>query len=138
MVPSYVILLFCGIALVLILFNWASLKDSSRGMKYCFGACLAFGLLCLIATGEYASGFYQFVRLFALFDLGIMIITYSAETETFLNPVTCIAGTMLILFNPIVPIYLDKSTWQSIDIFSGIASFGLGCYILKKNIAGAE
>lgn len=117
---------------------YKTLKSSSAKIKYCYGACAAFGLFCIIGMFDFGSGYYHFLRLFSLFALGITIIAFSTEIETFFSPVSLIAGTLVILFNPISPIFTDKATWQFIDFISAIVSFWLSIYIVKKSAQSAQ
>jgi len=108
------------------------METASGAVKYCFGACIVFGLLCFIGAADLAYGYYTFLRIFSLISLGLLIILFAQEADTFLNPVTYVAGVLLILFNPITPISFSKGTWSVIDIFSGIAMLCLAWYIYKK------
>lgn len=117
---------------------YEALKSSSHGMKYCFSACIAFGIFCIIGMCDCGGGYYHFLRLFTLFALGITIIAFGMEIGTFFSPVTLIDGTLVILFNPISPIFADKATWQYIDFISAIVSFGLSIYIVKKSAQSAQ
>lgn len=117
---------------------YKTLKSSSAKVKYCYGACAAFGLFCIIGMLDFGSGYYHFLRLFSLFALGITIIAFSMEIETFFSPVSLIAGTLVILFNPISPIYLSAGAWLFIDFISAIVSFWLSIYIVKKSAQSAQ
>lgn len=117
---------------------YRALKNSSAKIKCCYGACAAFGFFCLIGMCGCDAGYYHFLRLFALFAFGITILAFGRETGTFFTPVTLIAGTLAIVFNPIVPIYSDKVTWQVIDLISAVVSFCLSIYIVKKSARSAQ
>lgn len=111
-----------------------SFKESSAGIKFCLASCFSFGLLCLIGIADLDYGYYTFLRLFSFFALGITIIAYGIDIDVFLNPVTFIAGSLLILFNPVAPVYLDKDVWIVLDVISATLSFGLSIYIFVRNI----
>lgn len=107
------------------------METASGAVKYCLGACVVFGLLCFVGAADLAYGYYTFLRIFSLISLGLLIILFAQEVDTFLNPVTYVAGVLLILFNPFAPISFSKDTWSLIDILSGIAMLCLAGYICK-------
>jgi hypothetical protein len=73
---------------------------------------LAIALL-LFAVGNHPYGYYQIMR-------WVVTITafYNAYkfSETHLDGWKWVFIAVGILFNPIFPVYLDKSTWAPIDI----------------------
>ena len=81
---------------------------------------IAAGLLLLFALGDMAYSYYLFLRI-AICVGSIFLIWYfvSAKIEWlgwfFVIPA--------ILFNPIVPIYMDKSIWQTIDFVFALFFF---------------
>ncbi len=105
----------------------------SNGVKYCLGVCGALCALYLIGVADLDYGYYTFLRIASLIALVSLILVYWSETVNALNPVTIIGGVILILFNPIFPIYLDKEIWVVLDIISAVSMIGLGGYIFVKN-----
>lgn len=107
---------------------------SSRRIKYCLAALLSFAVLCLVALNDFEDGYYLFLRIFSTFALGTSILAYAVEVRFTMNPVTFIAGTIAILYNPFKPIYLSEDNWTWIDIVSAVALFSLAVYIFAKHI----
>ena len=101
----------------------------SGGIKYCLGVSVALCVLYLVGVADLDYGYYTFLRIFSLVALGSLIFVYAMEVDKLLNPVTIVAGVLLILFNPILPIYLDKEVWVVLDIISAVAVLGTGGYI---------
>ena len=71
-------------------------------------------LLIAIPTGL-PYGYYIFLRW--IISLSSVFIAYKAY-ERGKNTWIYIFGGLAILFNPIVPVYLDKSVWVSINLTS--------------------
>ena len=74
-------------------------------------------VLLLLGIFQLPYGYYQLLRIVVTISSGIS--AYKAyENE---NQGLCIAfALVLILFNPIIPIYLNKEIWIPIDIIVGI------------------
>jgi hypothetical protein len=90
-------------------------------MKYLFLICA--GLL-LLALGDLPIGFYTFLRIF------ITIVAIASILYEFKLGITFWAiafGIIAIIFNPIIPIYLNnKSAWIPIDVLSA------GFFLIKS------
>ncbi|MBR2474803.1 MAG: hypothetical protein IKB51_07255 [Clostridia bacterium] len=95
--------------------------------------CVALAVLYFIGIADLPYGYYTFLRIISLVGLAICVILYFFETDNILNPVTFICAPIVILFNPIAPIYLDKDTWVVLDIICGIAMSVLAVYIYITN-----
>lgn len=78
------------------------------------------GILLLIAIGNHPYSYYQLLRLVvcgsSLYSGWIFSMLKRHDWTWFFF----IIG---ILFNPIFPVYLDKSIWQIVDIVSSIIIF---------------
>lgn len=79
-------------------------------------------LLIGIPTG-WAYGYYIFLR-WAIF-ISSVIITYKFYEQKRITWVFIFA-VLAILFNPIAPIYLEKSTWILIDFISSVLFYIVG------------
>lgn len=77
-------------------------------------------LFLLVALGDWPYSYYQFLRWFIL-AIGVYS-AYSAYTSKKIAWVW-IFGIVVVLFNPIVPFYLSKDTWQLIDVVATIIFF---------------
>jgi FtsH-binding integral membrane protein len=87
-------------------------------------------VLLFWAIGDHPYGYYQFLR------WAIMIIgTYSAYLSYKNEKIvwTWIFAITAILFNPIVPFYLSKETWQMFD-FAGAVVFIISIVNSRKII----
>lgn len=97
-------------------------------MRYFLFFCAA---LLLIALANLPIGYYTFLRIaVTLGAIGAIV----SEFEKGMNAWIIIFGIIVIIFNPIVPIYLnDKSTWMPIDIIaSGVFVFKAVILIKKQ------
>lgn len=82
-----------------------------REMKLGTAAILLFAIFPL------PYGYYTILRLAVSISSGISVFNCLENEETGL---ALVFGLILLLFNPIFPIYLDKGTWIMIDIIIGI------------------
>ncbi len=72
----------------------------------------------LLATASLPIGYYTFLRIVVSIGAGLVIVM---EYENGLNFWVIAFGLILIVFNPILPIYLhNKAHWVPIDIISAI------------------
>lgn len=71
------------------------------------------GLMLIIATQDLPYSYYQLLRL-VVFTSSIFLVWY------FIKSKVLILGWLFVIpaliFNPITPLYLEKSLWVSIDI----------------------
>lgn len=89
------------------------LKPSEVNMKV--AKLITAGLL-LIAIAELPYGYYIFLRIIVFIVSAICVIEYFEKRNFFVYIFSMIA----ILFNPIIPIHLDKETWIPIDIITSL------------------
>ena len=87
--------------------------------------------LLLIGLAELPTGYYTLVRITVC-----LVSAYSCylsyKTDEKVGPVTVVFGLLVLLFNPIIPIYLqDKGAWRIIDIAAAIL-LAVRCYTLYK------
>ena len=95
------------------------------GLTLCF--------LYLIGTGDLDYGYYQFLRIISLILISIFIGIYGwfiKESESVLDFVSVPVGVILILFNPILPIYFEKETWIVLDVICALVFFAIDIYIV--------
>ena len=85
-------------------------------------------LFLLGALGDWEYGYYQLLR-WAVFIAG----AYSAYivNKKHRNAWVWIFGAVAILFNPILPVYLTRDTWQILDIITAVIFFV--SFLLKTN-----
>lgn len=95
-------------------------------MKYFFFFC---ALCCFIAVLRLPIDYYTFLRIVIFIGAGVALY------HLFRNKIyywTVVFGFILILFNPIFPVYLHrKSLWMPLDIITGILFLCLN-FIKKK------
>lgn len=91
--------------------------------------CLISGFLLLLAI---PSGlpyvYYQFLRLFIFGISGYIAWEFHKSN---LPAWMVIFGSVALIFNPLIPFYLAKSTWVGIDLIAAILFFLAG-YSAKR------
>ncbi len=86
--------------------------------------------LLFIGLIDLPIGYYTLLRIVVTIGSVAVVVT---EYEEGLNFGVITFGLIAILFNPLIPIYLnDKSAWMPIDIIGGII-FIIKSYTLKQN-----
>ena len=109
-------------------------KKMSASIKYCILMPIVLAVLYLIGIADLAYGYYTFLRIFSLIFLGIFIVSYCMTCADLnlscLNFPNIAAGAVLILFNPLFPIYMDKDTWVIFDAISAVVMFVISIYVL--------
>lgn|SRR5690554_454727 len=84
-------------------------------MKYLLIIC---AVLLFLALADLPIGYYTFLRI--IVTIGAVAVVIS-EFENGINFWLIAFGILAILFNPLIPVYLnDKSAWMPIDIIAGI------------------
>lgn len=82
---------------------------------------LAAAVLLLVALGHHPYGYYTFLRWAVCIAAATVAWAASASTlPVLLWPFVGIA----VLFNPISPVYLQRSIWRPIDILCTLAFLG--------------
>ena len=84
-------------------------------------------LLLAIPSG-WPYGYYIFLRWVVC---GVAIINAIGFLESKLTGWVLVFGALAFLFNPFIPVYLDKSSWVAIDLISAIVFF-LSAYSIKE------
>lgn len=91
--------------------------------------CIASGILLLLAIPSgWPYGYYIFLR-WVIFITSILVANgfYKAEITGWVF----VFGALAFLFNPILPIYLNKSSWVAIDLIAAMLFF-LSAYSIKE------
>ncbi len=74
---------------------------------------IAAGLMLIAALASWEYSYYQILRV-VVCSASIYLVWYFFQTKTqWLAWLFIVAA---LLFNPIAPVYLDKSVWQLLDI----------------------
>ena len=79
------------------------------------------GIMLITAVGSWEYSYYQLLRI-TVCSAAIYLVWYFANLKIQWLIWAFLAAA--ILFNPIAPIYLDRSTWQLIDILFGLLFIG--------------
>lgn len=101
---------------------------SNASAKYGVIMPIVLSLLYFVGTADLDYGYYTFLRIVSFIFIIILIIAYCSWADSSLAYCTVTLGILLILFNPIIPIELEKETWIVFDIISGILM--LSCSIV--------
>ena len=101
-----------------------STKQLSAGIR------VVVGIMLLLAIGDLPYSYYQLLRI-VVCGASIFLVWYFIKSKiewlgwAFIIPA--------ILFNPLLPIYLAKSTWQLFDLLFGVMFIAsLGAYSKEK------
>jgi hypothetical protein len=78
------------------------------------------GILLLLAIGSHPYSYYTLLRWIVSGTSFFTAWTFSMNEKRSWTWTFSIIG---ILFNPIAPVYLDKSTWQLIDVVTSLLFF---------------
>ena len=87
--------------------------------------CAITALLLLLALDRHPHGFYTILRLVTFITGGYVAWLAFRSTKLIWSVVF---GISAILFNPVIPIYLSRSTWRPIDIGASIL-FAVGIIV---------
>jgi hypothetical protein len=86
-------------------------------------------VLLLIAVASMPYGYYRFLRIVITIIAGINAFSiFERDNKTLFIVFLAVA----ILFNPLIPIHLDKATWTPIDLIVGLF-FGITAFIKMNN-----
>ena len=89
-------------------------------------------LLILAPIFPFPYGFYTLLRLVVSIT-SAFIIFYIFKESKGINEISIIFSFILILYNPIFPVYLTREIWMPINLVtSGIYLYGL--YKIKKQL----
>jgi hypothetical protein len=75
-------------------------------------------LLLLIALGDHPYGYYTFLRWVAC---GAAVLVAWVAWNSTRQWATWLFVSIAILFNPLAPVYLHRSTWRPIDVLCAVA-----------------
>ena len=90
--------------------------------------------LMLLALAPLPIGYYTFLRIATTFG-ALVVIASRWESKGF-DVWAVLFGLLVILFNPIIPIYLgDRSLWAPINIIGAILFAVASLFLLRGNTA---
>ncbi len=90
--------------------------------------CIIAGTMAILAILPWPYAYYQLLR-WVIF-ISAAIIAYGFNKSKLLGWALAF-GVIAFLFNPLFPIYLNRSTWSGIDLVTGIIFF-MAAYSKKK------
>ena len=89
-------------------------------------------IACFIAILKLPITYYTFLR--AIVSLGAIVLIYNFFKQKN-YPLTTVFIVVLLLFNPIFPIYLHrKSIWVPLDVITGLLFLIIGYYEKKEHV----
>lgn len=86
--------------------------------------------ILFISIAELPYGFYTFMRIVVPLLSAIYLFFAYALKDGF-NLMLIPNILIVILWNPILPVYLDKETWVVIDAIAGISQIVMGVYAYR-------
>lgn len=92
------------------------LEDNMENLLYKAGLVLAIALLLCLLPMPY--GYYSLVRFAAMIIFGCMIFSFYKDSN---NPLSIVAGSLALLFQPFFKITLGKAMWNVVDVIVAIA-----------------
>ena len=93
---------------------------------------LIIAAILFISIAELPYGFYTFMRIVVPILSAIYLFCAYAEKEEF-NLMMIPNILIVILWNPIFPVYLDKDTWIIIDLAAGICQIITAVYSYRTS-----
>jgi len=94
---------------------------------------VAAALLLFVALGQHPYGYYTFLRWAVC--VAAIFVAWVAWNSAAQWATWAFAG-VAILFNPLAPVYLQRSTWRPIDIACALAF--LGSLAIERRVLGAS
>jgi len=94
-------------------------------------ARLITSVLLFIALLNQQIGYYKFLR-WVVFATAIYTLYISYIKKEQMNFGVWLFGIIALLFNPLIPFYIGKSSWQITDIFTGII-FIISIFFIREN-----
>lgn len=90
------------------------------------------GLFLLLGIIDFPIGYYTFLRIVVFCISAILIISEYKQKQT-ISIAIVILGLILILFNPIIPVYLgDPHIWKVLDLLAGAIMCVYGVIKVKE------
>ena len=82
---------------------------------------LVAAILLLVALGNHPYGYYTFVR-WAVSIAAMFLAVFAHKQKR--HAITWLFVGVAILFNPIAPVYLQRSTWHVLDVLTALIFIG--------------
>ena len=82
--------------------------------------CIASGVMAFLAIFPWVYGYYQILRV--VLCISSVIVAYSFY-QSHLSGWAFAFGAIAVLFNPIFPVYMNRSSWVGIDFITSLIFF---------------
>jgi hypothetical protein len=107
---------------------------SNEILKYLWIPQLIVAVMLLLAVSPKNShAFYTLLRILVTVTAIVTVVVYKKSNKIGLGWV-CVFICIAVLFNPIVPIYLNAELWRVIDVISAVV-FAISIFIgIPKNL----
>jgi len=92
---------------------------------------LVCAIFLFLALGNLPYGFYVLLRWVTLLACGYSLIVAKSKNDTKWAWAFAVIG---LLFNPIIPVHMDKSTWAIVDAITAILMIVSVFFIREKEI----
>lgn len=102
--------------------------DSLKKNLWLIALILAVALL--IGCFPCGYGYYRFLRIVVFIGSVLVIVGNAKEGFAWRN---LVLGLLVILFNPIVPIHMDRDVWMVVDAV-GAAWFAYCMFVFRKEL----
>ncbi|MCH8275343.1 MAG: hypothetical protein IH851_11195 [Armatimonadetes bacterium] len=90
---------------------------------------IAAAAMLFYATGDHPYGYYQLLRVVVC--VSALVATWVAVQEEIVWAIW-VFGAIAVLFNPLIPVHLNKETWRYIDGLSGVLFVVGGVLVARK------
>lgn len=87
---------------------------------------LLLGAFALLGVFSMPYGYYTFLRIIVTLGCAFLLLGRDHEQGNIQIMVWIIIG---VLFNPVIPIYLDRDLWKIIDIITSFIFLGSALFI---------
>ena len=90
-------------------------------MKRLVIPCIVASLMLILALLDMPYGYYTLLRL-VVCGMGVFVAIFAYNSRKFWA--VYLFGFIAVLFNPLVPIHLDREIWRGIDIVCAVLFCG--------------
>lgn len=96
-------------------------RENKNELYWALGTGLGLMAAYFFAVLDLPYFYYQLLRIASVILLPVFAFNCCMISNKILDIVTIFSAIILILFNPFLPIYMDKDTWVVFDILSSIS-----------------
>jgi hypothetical protein len=103
-------------------------SDSSEIYRF---LCSVAAVLLLVALLPLPYGYYTFLRIVVCGTAGYGAYLFAEDGRM---QWTIALGLLAVLFNPIIPIYLDRTTWAILDLAAAVVLLMSGRSLVNNQV----